>query len=241
MSMPRYPFPQNKKRPQGVIPLPRSVGGGRMLWFDRLSSSDGLRGVLTLGWRFKNETDTDPWSARFNRFKFGYRDAVTQAAGAVSVAALSDFAWPDLEVGFTAALSSGGTQLEPTARLARLGKHLARRFGATWHGDILKKEAHPSLHKGPGAASDRAARVRNKYRCVRDVSSELLIVCDDFTTNGDTLSEIARAIHERNPEVEVMGFTLAKTENRTFAQNCGETLDNSHLPQEWADLWDKNA
>jgi hypothetical protein len=194
--------------------------------------------VLTLGWRFKNETRSDPWSRRFNQFKFGPRDSVVDAALAVTRIAFFGWSWPEQTVGFTAALSSQDSALDPQSRIARLAQGLARHTGRGWHGELLRKDTYRAVHNTRQIARHRARTVHCAYRCVRDLDCDTLIVCDDLVTTGDTFTEIARAVHEHHPHVDVIGFALAKTEDRAFAAMQRQFLSNDHLPDTWARLWD---
>lgn len=225
-------------RRASLIALPQPICNGRMLWFHELSIGGGVTGVLTLGWRFKNEIDVDPWTIRFNAFKFDARDAVVDAASAVCISALKGLHWPRGTIAFTAALPANGTRLEAASRLAVLGRRLANNLGCVWHGDLLSKERHKSLHIHCRIALERHREIYGRYRCIDDPTCDTLFVCDDFVTTGATFTEIARAVHERNPNVRVIGFGLAKTEYRAFAAARGCSLNNYHLPTEWALLWD---
>ena len=185
--MSKVALPTHETRAAGRVPLPRMVAD-KLFWFDRLSSSFEIRGILTIGWRFVDWM-TDPWSSRFNRFKFGdARDA--RAGNTLALQALRLIDWSKLgTVGVTAALSSSAEVLDPNSRLSHLGQHCAADLHLRWHGDILRKKAHRALHTISGSAA-RATEVDGKYTCTKVPDCQLLLVCDDFATNGRTVSDI---------------------------------------------------
>jgi predicted amidophosphoribosyltransferase len=236
--MSKVALPTHETRAAGRVPLPRMVAD-KLFWFDRLSSSFEIRGILTIGWRFVDWM-TDPWSSRFNRFKFGdARDA--RAGNTLALQALRLIDWSKLgTVGVTAALSSSAEVLDPNSRLSHLGQHCAADLHLRWHGDILRKKAHRALHTISGSAA-RATEVDGKYTCTKVPDCQLLLVCDDFATNGRTVSEIARAIHLRNKSVQVVGFALAKNERLSYAAAQQVKLSNAHIPSTWATQWDQHA
>jgi hypothetical protein len=237
--MPKIALPIHENRGTGRVPLPRMIAG-KLFWFDRLSDSFEIRGVLTVGWRFSDRLD-DPWSDRFNRFKFGdLRDARASNALAVEALALIDWSGFKGTVGVTAALSSGAEVLSPNSRLSRLSRYVADNVRIRWYGDILRKKVHRALHTMSGS-TNRAAEVGGKYTCTKVPDCQLLVVCDDFATTGRTISEVARAIHVMNKSVQVMGFALAKNEKLSYAGAQGVTLSNSHIPALWATQWDQYA
>lgn len=231
------PLPRHCPGPVGIVPLPRICGPG-LLWFDRLSHSHNIRGVLTIGWRLEDQLGVDTWSTRFNNFKFG-PDTHVSAACAVATRALRAFKWPP-SVGVVVALGHADRRLVEHSRLSRLGIHVARSLNFHWMGNVLCKRPHRALRQCD-SASQREREIAGAYTCLERPDCEILLVIDDFTTNGDTISEIARAVHTVNSSVEVLGFALGKNEKRGFASAHGHHISNNHIPSDWATLWDQHA
>ena len=66
------------------------------------------------------------------------------------------------------------------------------------------------------------------------------MIIDDFITRGYTLSHMAQAIQDTNPEISVYGIALAKTDRREYHRKLyGKELSNNHIPPKWETLWNQ--
>jgi hypothetical protein len=221
------------------------IGGGEMSgWQQRgdlmfFSSLDNCNfGVFTVAYRFKDDS-REGWTDRLNTFKFGYAAAGDQAvrgAYAVLSTALAKMTFPG-PVALVSAISSKDTTLDPNSRLARLGAALAGALRWTWAPQALSKRAHRSLH-GLKAGADRDAEVANAYQALNFNQFGTVLVLDDFATRGSTLADIGRAIRVHAPKVTIYGVALGKTEKAAYWASMNRPIDNSHVPQHLAALWD---
>ncbi len=73
-----------------------------------------------------------------------------------------------------------------------------------------------------------------------DLTTGYVFVVDDLITTGLTLSYIAGAIKNQNPEVKVYGLAPGKHAYRSDFQAGRRCLPNSHIPREWDRLWSQH-
>lgn len=196
-------------------------------------------GVHTLAWRL-TDTPADLWTARVNAFKEGQRPALRGAAAVYDDAVprlLAHYRWKPAETAVMVALSSDATECIATKPLARLGKWLAGRIGASWEGPSLSKQAHKKLHTIKSFA-DRDAEVHEKYVCRKLGSVRNIILLDDIVTRGSTFAEVERAIQEQNRGVKTLPLAVGKAERKGYAASVGREISNEHVSAAWARLWD---
>jgi hypothetical protein len=217
--------------------LPSSIG--RILHFGSLDVYHDLRHVFAVGWRF-TDTPDDAWTSRMNAFKRGSAEAIPGAAAVMSEA-IQIIKWGERNLCLATALGSRDSELNLNAPLTRMSVFVAEKTGIPYQYGFLKKRPHRSLHQ-LSSSEERHNEVQNAYDCqVRGNRQTTYIVLDDFVTRGDTLSEIGRAIRESQPNASVVGFVLGKTERQSYAASCGHSLNNEHIPEEWAELWDRSS
>lgn len=171
-----------------------------------------------------------------NRFKYDDEKAI-RGACLVLPTAMAELKYPDAPVVVASAIPSACVSLPTSHALARLGSSVASMVGGSWMPDLLTKEEHKRLHNIE-RGWDRDAEVRGKYRASRLDGSPLVLLVDDFVTRGSTLSDAARAVLSMNSGLTIVGVVLGKTERRGYAHSEGIQLDNNHIPQEWATMWD---
>jgi len=196
----------------------------------------GVAGLLAIGFRFTDDP-VDPWTARFNAFKYGEGGAISGACR-VLPACLAARRGGDTRVVMVAAISSHETQAPPDAPISILGSAITDATDWEWRPDLLSKEPHRPLH-GLRSAEERDAEVANRYTA-REVSGQAgaFLILDDICTRGSTLAEITRALREFNPTWRTYGLVLAKSENRSWWSGQGEDISNSHIPDHLVELWD---
>lgn len=219
-----------------MIHLPDTSKYGGMMYFHTLDALQRVQGVYTLCWRFKDSW-TDPWTLRVNAFKSGNTQAV-RGASRICVDAVGSLDWNAFQpVGIATAISSGETCARPGQPLYVLGEHLAGALGWKWVPDLLSKKPHRSLHSIPNA-SERDQTVDGAYAATSVRGLKTIVLLDDFCTRGATLSDAARAILEVERNITIFGLALGKAETLAFADQQGVTLNNDHVPGDWADRWD---
>lgn len=203
---------------------------GKLIRMDELDACS-IPAVM-LGFRITDDPD-DPWTTRFNRVK--ERDPAAVAAAARTLALAFQTIRIDGRVVVVGAISSGDTVLSSDAPVHVIGKAIAQRKGWLWCPELLSKAVHRSIH-GLSPASARDAEVMGKYQC-RQIPGEAgtVLVFDDFCTRGATLQEIARAVTATNPDWQVKGAMIAKTERIGY---WGEgNLSNNHIDGSLDDEW----
>jgi hypothetical protein len=223
-----------------MIALPTSLAN--WMYFDDLDRmGPEVSGVYTLAWRFTDATE-DPWTKRINGFKAGNSAAWLGACRTVS-SALRDLSqarnWNLQETALTVALGSADTKLVPTKPLPKLGAFVARELGLAWLPILLSKQPHRALHS-LNAASERTEELEKaQYKStVLPTRIKRVLVLDDMTTRGSTLTHIAGAIRKASPKMEVVGISLGKSERQSYAAGQGCSLSNDGVPEAWATLWE---
>lgn len=238
MSPPSVRIPAKSNRACGALPEPESLAGG--FWFPRLSadSSRELRGFATLGWYIEDQRDSEAWSQRFLNFKDG-RGTSIQGAALVLGKMLEQIDWARHNgVAIISAMSSSQSVYDAAKPAARLAALLGERMGFRHIAGALRKQQHRRLHTLKGGASEREQEISGKYELVGRINADLVIICDDMITRGNTLGEIARAIRVKHPQIDIVGLGLGKSERASFAARYGKTLTNGHLSAAQLKEWD---
>lgn len=204
---------------------------GELLKFSSLPSCQST--VYSVGWRIL-DNHSDTWTSRFNRFKGEHSDQAgingcIQLLGNGIHTLLKNEGLTAQEVSVTTALSSQAVSHDPNSSLYKAGYHVCASASLAWIPDLLAKDAHEPLHDSK-SASERETLVNGKYRCTKNLSTNAVIVIDDFVTRGTTLGEISRAIAASNPGVRVIGLAIAKHERLSFLPG----INNNHIPSSWA-------
>ena len=209
--------------------------------FDSLDECCGLTQAFTIGYRFTDD-HADPWTCRFDRFKAKDRGAVR---GGVTVMA---YAVRDLVRGlgldasktvFVPALSSAETVASEKGVLWRMTQSCAQFAGAGFAGDAITKKAHRPLHKSFTVNSRRKILDMAGFKSNKILADNILIF-DDLITRGATMSRIALAMLHPNPQLNIYGVALGKTERWSYIKSwIGIALSNDHVPEKWDRLWRK--
>ncbi|MDE2721617.1 phosphoribosyltransferase [Candidatus Palauibacter polyketidifaciens] len=211
--------------------------------FDRLSEDEGVTRAFTVGYRF-NDDPADPWTARFNAFKRQPHAALRRAGAMMrdAVPSLVEGLAEDLglvtsKTVFVPALSSSETVASPGGVLWRLAQFCAECSGVEFAGERITKNAHEQLH-GHHDASKRSAILAAADFRSEEIRADNVLILDDFITRGSTMSHLARAMLERNPELLIFAVALGKTERRSYCrENFGVEISNEHVPSRWERRW----
>lgn len=213
-----------------VVP---EIGAPGIFYFKRTDAWD--RPLVSLGWRITDRSD-EPWTARFNAFKAGDERAV-RAATTVGVELLANFAaWFGGNVSVVCACGHFDPHPLPNSPVSRLALAVATRFGWTFEPNLLRHRLHSRL-SGVRDAGARRKLIDGAYTAARATHDRILIV-DDFTTRGETMAEITRALVASRSTAKPWGFALGKTERQAWASMSGRQLNNDHLTAATATAWD---
>ena len=204
--------------------------------FANLDGGADLDGAYTIGYRITDD-GTDPWTARFNRFKA--KDAAAFVGGGHALsdgmpALLKSLGVNPADAVIVPALGSAETKAAADGQLAKLARRAAKVTGAQAEVDALTKQVHNPIH-GIFNAAEREAELDKAAYAASKLKAKHVFVVDDLITRGSTLSRIAGAIKAANPGAKVYGVALAKTERRSFWGN----LDNNHVGKRWEERWQR--
>lgn len=157
------------------------------------------------------------------------------------------FSFPDRNTGrvIVPSISSDATTADERGLVCRIARGIAAaRPLATYRSDILAHRPRPSLK----LQENRAARqevLRGAFYLPDpsvDLSDTVVLVVDDFVTNGDTMREIARVLRAGSrPPRRIFGVCLAKNERQRWAESRGHTLSNRHIAPTHTALWSVTA
>ncbi len=179
-----------------------------------------------LVWRNLDDRN-DPWYKRILNFKNGQTTAI-HGARRVMFRVLPHFLM-NLNicchpVGLITALSHDDTSTNMNKPLPILAAALSEQFPhLNWLPCAMEKDTHE--RRRAGSREERDREVHGKYRCVRlpdNVNS--IIVLDDLATGGGTLSEMARAMRECKPNVDIHPIVLGKN-----IHGNRQDVNNSHI------------
>ena len=215
---------------------------GGCLSFESLDSGYDIDRAFAIGYRFQ-DIPNELWTRRFFRFKLGQGRSRTAGGNLLGVATqviLSELGLDGAKVTFVPALASGETVASEKGLLPRIARWCAKQCDSEFAPELLRKNAHPSLH-GYSEASQREDIVASAEYTSDLVTTPNVFVLDDLITRGSTLCAIARAIKEQNPGVAVYGVALAKNDRQSFLKDYGhDYYTNDHIPSEWNEIWERH-
>ncbi|HVX00593.1 MAG TPA: phosphoribosyltransferase family protein [Candidatus Babeliaceae bacterium] len=162
-------------------------------------------------------TGGDQLSQSLLRFKSAIQDDL-RAWIDCSVSELKQLAIPR-DVIVMRALGSHETAVESRTDTAldRLGKSIAKAFGIRWMPWLIAKARHTRPLKSL-TAKERRAEIKRTYQLTKDYfdfDGKRILLIDDITTTGITLTSIIRLIKQYFPDSRFKVFTLAKTEQES--------------------------
>lgn len=212
-----------------------------MDWMElSLDVNIGLVSSFAIAYRFTDDYDAqDQWTNRFKRFKQKEKSAIYGAANLMKTAApiLVNYLGLDKsKTVFIPALSSSETVASEKGLLSIMARGCAKVANVGFVRDAITKEAHNPLHSSGNKDERRKILDEANYKSVR-IEAENILIFDDFITRGETLSHIARAIHEANSGIRVYGVCLGKNERRSYLRQYGIEISNDRIPEKWNDLW----
>lgn len=217
--------------------MPAFTPIGGWMAFERLDYGHPLDHAFTLAFKMTDDW-SEPWSARFVRFKDKDEKALYGAAKVLKPAVPALFSALKLNLGRTVivpALSSAERAADPRRNIPRLATVLSKEVGCGLDMTSVTKDPHPSLHKVP--AGDRISTLEKANYAAKAIDADVVVILDDFITQGATLAITARKLKAANPKLAVLGAALGKTERRGYWNERGVQISNDHVPKEWDGLW----
>lgn len=191
----------------------------------------GIEALWTIGYRLTDVPD-DPWTMRFNQFKYESSGAVDAGARTVASAIRTGPLAQVRRAFVVGAISAGDEELAANAAVRALGEAVAQARSWDWRPDLLRKRRHRKLAYLRDAW-DRDSEVAQAYTCESlGGRSRTAIVVDDFCTRGSTMADISRAIRAANPGASVVGVVLGKNESSAWGAS------NDQVPERLARIWD---
>jgi len=215
--------------------------------FENLDQGLGLMKAFTIGYRFTDDR-SEEWTKRFNRFKDAECKALRGGAklmGSAVPQLVSRLGLDTPRTVFIPALSSHEMIASDDGVLWRLTRYCAKATNVRFVGDAISKKAHDPLHKLHKYGTTGRNRRREildaaEFRSRRIGKTDDILIFDDFITTGSTLSHIAQAVLETNPQINVYGICLGKAERLAYHRDkFGLEVSNNHVPAKWLRKWNE--
>ena len=233
--------------------MTQSKGTNHWMKLDHLQNVDGS---FALWFRIGRRSDEhkEVWTSRTNDFKDGQPAAIAAALAVIQEASrhlrpllrrcLLPTSKEDVspeETLFIPALSSWQTISHSESQLARLAASAAAGYGARTSYEILRKTPHASLSRTGANAVQREEIVTNaNYRSAK-VNARNVVIVDDVSTSGSTLSAIATAVKASNHDVRVFCIVLAKQESLDFLPFETAEEANARVSHKLDQIWREYA
>lgn len=195
-----------------------------------------------MGYRLKND-QSDPWTARFNRFKAGNPLQVSVVCRVYPELIRQNLRPDGGPIAVTCVVPSAGRQLKKNSPVYQLGEALAGVVDGLWLPNLITKQPHFSFHLKGASLETRmdtvdAANIRSEV--IPERISRLVIV-DDFCTTGATIKGTIGAVEALGrQDLRILGVVLAKAENNEYHTQRGRApFTNEHLGPNLASVWQK--
>jgi hypothetical protein len=219
--------------------MPTFTPLGGWMAFERLDYGHPLDHAFTLAYKMTDDW-SEPWSGRFVRFKDKDAKALYGAAKVLKPAVAGLFSTLKLDPARTVivpALSSAERVADPKRHIPLLATAISKHIDCGLDMTSVTKDPHPSLHKV--AAADRISTLENANYAAKAIDADVVVILDDFITQGATLGITARRLKAANSKLTVLGVALGKTERRAYWADRGTQISNDHVPKAWDGLWDQ--
>ena len=222
----------------------------------RIGPRPNVDGIFALWYRIgrRSEDHGEIWTRRTNEFKDGQPAAVTAGVAVIREASqhlrpllgsslpappLQDVA-PELTL-FIPALGHEETASQPQNKLSRFAAAAAAGYGANMSWQLLSKNPHDSLSRTGANAARRVEILTEANYQATKVDARYLVVVDDVSTTGQTLSTIAAAVKTSNPTVRVFAIVLAKQESLEYLSSATAEEANARVPLSLDQIWRQHA
>jgi len=205
--------------------------------FNSLDNFSNIIAVYTICYSLTGkEHENELWTKRIKDFKDGDLKA-KKGAGFLLWKSLDELLkYLNIEFdrcGLICALSSSDEKINMKKNLSKVAKWVAKeKLKLKWMPNLLSKSKHEALHKIRGANA-RDNTVNNKYFSgIINNDIENLFIFDDIVTRGSTMSEIARAVIDKNQSINIYGVALAKSERPSYAP-----VSNENVSKKFNEYW----
>ena len=217
-----------------------------------IGQCNDVEGIFALWYRIgsRSEEQTEVWTRRTYDFKDGQPAAIRAGLAVIREACshlrpLLEGSLPSPPIHkitprqtlFVPALASQETISSIQSKLARLAAAAADGYGARMSCEILRKRRHDSLSRTRANASTRSQILLNANYQASVVNAKYIVVVDDVSTTGHTLSTIATAIKASNPNARVFGIVLAKQESLDWLPFETAESANARVPLSLEEIW----
>ena len=209
------------------------------LYFKELDYGHPIDGAFAIGYRILDDQD-ELWSRRFLSLKDGTVDSRKAALAVMRVAMpvlLDTLGLDGEDVTFAPALRSHERTASTSGMISILAGYCAAHWSSAFSPGLLSKQPHESLHIPRKSVPERRAILEKADYRADNVTTAYVFVVDDLITTGLTLSYIAGAIKNQNPEVKVYGLAAGKHAYQSHFSSVGQPSANSHIRPEWNRLW----
>lgn len=91
-----------------------------------------------------------------------------------------------------------------------IGKELAKSIGKDFEDNFIKREKETKYMNSLESLADRVINITDAFKIIGQKPKEKnILIVDDILTSGSTMCEIARTIHKKYPDVNLIGLTVA--------------------------------
>ncbi len=81
--------------------------------------------------------------------------------------------------------------------------------GLNFMWDFILRKKQTKFMNGLNNLSERKENIKNAFEVIKPIDFKNILLIDDILTSGSTLCEVAKTIHERFPEANILGLTVA--------------------------------
>lgn len=181
---------------------------------------------------------------RINNFKRGGERDIKKAVKSLKAAAPGLFERIGIDPVTTTVIpvpESQETSANARSRNSRLARAIAEAADAQFMLECLsKKYKTPSFHRQQlGRQARRQALDKAGFRAKElDYRCENVMIVDDIVTTRSTMEFVAKAIHQSNLLVKIVGFALGRHKRR---ENLSVSFEeaNAKIPDVLAEIWDQ--
>ena len=90
---------------------------------------------------------------------------------------------------------------------------IATRFsetiGLNFSNSLIARKKQTEFMNSLANLEERRKNIKNAFEIINPIHVQDILIIDDILTSGSTLCEVARTIHRYNPDVNIIGLTVA--------------------------------
>ena len=101
-----------------------------------------------------------------------------------------------------------------------LVKDFALNLNMNYSSKLVKRIKETAYMNSLNTISDRALNIKDAFE-INDnkVEEKNILIIDDILTSGSTMCELAKTIHKKYPEINLMGLTIASGDKHNLSDN----------------------